>query len=109
MKYGVDLTSVEVCNQPTCVLCGYGGEVYAPTASLLEHFGHDRERAIGAGPDDQPVSTPGELLVSREGSMPELIAVRLGRLLLPFPHLATRNDYVVVVLPPLDLDGSESD
>ena len=54
MKYGVDLTPVEARNQPTCLLCGDGGEFYAPTTSLLQDLGHDRERAIGAGADDQP-------------------------------------------------------
>ena len=42
MKYGVDLVPVEACNQPTRVLCGDGGEVYAPTTSLVENLGHDR-------------------------------------------------------------------
>ena len=42
MKYGMDLTPVEARNQPTRVLGGDGGEVYAPTTSLLHHLGHDR-------------------------------------------------------------------
>ena len=42
MKYGVDLTLVEAGNQPTRVLCGEGGEVYASTTSLLENLRHDR-------------------------------------------------------------------
>jgi Protein of Unknown function (DUF2784) len=42
MKYGVDLTPFEARNQPTRVLGGDGGEVYAPTTSLLHHLGHDR-------------------------------------------------------------------
>jgi hypothetical protein len=37
--------------------------------------------------------------------MPQLIAVRL-RQLATFPHSATVDDDVVLVLPPLDLDGS---
>ena len=84
MKHSVDLIPVEACNQPTRVLCGEGSEVYAPTTSLLQNLGHDRQRAIGAGADDQPASAPGELLVSRQRGMPELIAVRLRRLLLRF-------------------------
>ena len=107
MKYGVNLTPVEARNQPTCLLCGDGSEVYAPTTSLLQNLGHDRERAMGAGADDQPSSAPGQLLVSGQRSMPELIAISLRRLLLAFPHPATLDDDVVLVLPPLDLDGSE--
>jgi hypothetical protein len=42
MKYGMHLAPVEARNQPTRVLCGDGGEVYAPTTSLLEDLGHDR-------------------------------------------------------------------
>ena len=43
MKYGVHLTPIEARNQPTRVLGGDGGEVYAPTTSLLNHLGHDRQ------------------------------------------------------------------
>ena len=42
MKYRVDLIPVEAGNQPTRVLGGEGGEVYAPTTSLLDDLGHDR-------------------------------------------------------------------
>ena len=42
MEYGMDLIPVEAGNQPTCVLCGEGGELYALTTSLLENLGHDR-------------------------------------------------------------------
>jgi hypothetical protein len=42
MKHGVDLIPVEAGNQPTRALCGEGGEVYAPTTSLLENLGQDR-------------------------------------------------------------------
>jgi hypothetical protein len=107
MKHGVDLVPVEAGNQQTRVLCGEGGEVNAPTTSLLENLRHDRQRTIGASADDQPASAPGELLLSRQRSMPELIAVWLRRLLLTLPHPATLDDDVVLVLPPLDLDGSE--
>ena len=42
MKYGVDLILVEARNQPTRVLSGEGGEVYAATTSLRDDLGHDR-------------------------------------------------------------------
>jgi hypothetical protein len=42
MEYGVDLRWVEARDQPTSVLCGGGGEVYATTSSLLDDLGHDR-------------------------------------------------------------------
>ena len=42
MKYGVDLILVEARNQPTRVLSGEGGDVYAATTSLLDDLGHDR-------------------------------------------------------------------
>jgi hypothetical protein len=35
MKHGVDLIPVEADNQPDSVLCGEGGEIYAPTTSLV--------------------------------------------------------------------------
>jgi hypothetical protein len=39
MKHGVDLIPVEAGNQPTRVLCGEGGEVYAATTGLLANLG----------------------------------------------------------------------
>src|SRR4051794_35080672 len=107
MKHGVDLTPVEARDQAASLLCWDGGEVHAPTTSLLDDLGHDRQRAIGSGADDQPASAPGEFLVGRQRSVPEFIAVWLRGLLLPFPHLATVDDDVVLVLPPIDLNGSE--
>ena len=41
MKYRVDLIPVEA-GITTRVLGGEGGEVYAPTTSLPDDFGHDR-------------------------------------------------------------------
>jgi hypothetical protein len=43
---------------------------------------------------------PGELLVSGQRGMSELIAVWLRRLLLTFPHTATLDVVVVLVLAP---------
>jgi hypothetical protein len=39
--------------------------------------------------------------------MAELIAERLGRLLLPFPHSTSVDDDVVFVRATLDLNGTE--
>jgi hypothetical protein len=36
MKYGVDLTLVEARDQPASVLRREGGQVHAPTTSLLD-------------------------------------------------------------------------
>jgi hypothetical protein len=41
MKYGVDLSLLEARNQPTRMLSGDSGEVYAATTSLIEDLGHD--------------------------------------------------------------------
>jgi hypothetical protein len=35
MNYGADFIRIESRNQPARVFCGDGGEVYAPTRSLL--------------------------------------------------------------------------
>jgi len=42
VKYGVDLTPVEVCNEQTSLLGGDGGEADASTTSLLKDLRHDR-------------------------------------------------------------------
>jgi hypothetical protein len=70
MKYGVDITPVEARNQPASVLCGDGGEVYAPTTSLLEDLGHDRQRAVGAGADDEPTPPQGSFSSADKGVCP---------------------------------------
>jgi hypothetical protein len=59
---------------------------------------------MGTSADDQPVSAPRQLLISGQRGMPVLVAVSLRRLLLAFPHSATVDDDVVLVLLPLDLD-----
>src|SRR5207344_1779415 len=84
MKYGVDLTPVEAGDQAAGVLGGNGGEVHVPTSSLLDHFGHDRQRAVGSGADDQSASTPGQFLVGRQGCVSELVAESLRGLLVSF-------------------------
>jgi hypothetical protein len=109
MKYGVDVTLVKAGKMPARLRCRHGSQVYAPTTSLLDDLGHDRQRAVSASANDQLASAPGEVLVSRERSVPEFIAVWLRRLLLPFPYPATLDDDVVLVLLTLDLDRSESE
>src|SRR5436190_19511423 len=98
MEYGVDFMRVEACDQATRLLGRNGVNVDAPTASLLDDVGHDRHGGIRSRADDQPTSAPRQVLVSRQRSVPEFLAVRLGGFLLPFPHLATVDDDVVLVL-----------
>src|SRR4029079_11651753 len=52
-------------------------------------------------------SAPRELLVGRERSVSELVAVWLRGLLAPFAHDTSVDDDVVLVRPSLDLDRPE--
>jgi hypothetical protein len=107
VQHGVYLTRVEARDQAASVLCGDGGEVYAPATSFLGDLGHDRERSMESGADDESASTPGEFLSGRQRGVSELASVRLRGSLLPFPHLAGLHDDVVFVHAPIDLDGAE--
>lgn len=53
MKYGLDLTAVEACDQAAGVFCWNGSEVHTSLASLLGDLGHDRQRAVDSGADYQ--------------------------------------------------------
>ncbi len=68
------------------VLLDSSDKVNVSARRLHRHLGHDRQRAVGPGADDQPGSAPREFLVGRERSVSELVAVWLRGLLASFVH-----------------------
>ena len=50
------------------------------------HLRFDRQRAVDAGPDDEPAAVPGDRLKEAERRMPVAVAERLRRLLVTFAH-----------------------
>ena len=107
MKDRLDLPSLEARDQPAGLFCWDSDKVNVSERRLRNHLGHDRQRAVGPGADDQPGSAPRELLVGRERSVSELVAVWLRGLLAPFAHGTSVNDDVVLVRSSVDLDRPE--
>lgn len=75
VKLCVGPTLVEARDQVACVFCGDGREVYIPPPRLLGNLGHDRQRAVEPGADEQLASPPGEFLVGRQWRVPELASI----------------------------------
>jgi hypothetical protein len=109
MKHGVDLTPADVRDLAAGILRPDGDDIHAPTASLLEDLGRDRQRPVDPGAHDQPASTPRKFLVDGHRRVPELVSVPLEGFFLRFrtrpPSMTMSCSY-----PPLiDLDGAETE
>ena len=64
---------------------------------------------MGAGPDNEPLASPGNFFPDRKRRVAELFAELLGRSFLPFPHFAAFDHYIMRVALSLDLDLAKFD
>src|SRR5205823_10970583 len=64
---------------------------------------------MGAGPDNEPLASPGNFFPGRTRRVVELFAELLGRSFLPFPHFAGVNHHIMRVVLSLDLDLAKFD
>src|SRR5713101_6952310 len=64
---------------------------------------------MGAGPDNEPLSSPGNFFPGRKRRVAELFAELLGRSFLPFPHFAAVDHHIMRVALSLDLDLTKFD
>src|SRR5260370_34624263 len=64
---------------------------------------------MGAGPDNEPLASPGNFFLSRKRRMAELFAELLGRSFLAFPHFAAVDHHIMRVALSLDLDLAKFD
>src|SRR5438874_13439329 len=64
---------------------------------------------MGAGPDNEPLASPGNFFPGRKRRVAELFAELLGRSFLPFPHFAGVDHYIMRVALSLDLDLAKFD
>src|SRR5438094_6764329 len=62
-----------------------------------------------AGPDNEPLASPGNFFPSRKGCVAELFAELLGRPFLAFPHFAAVDHQIMRVALSLDLDLAKFD
>src|SRR4029453_13307970 len=72
-------------------------------------FVHYRKRAMGAGPDNESLASPGNFFPGRNRRVAELFAELFGRSFLPFPHFAAIDHYIMRVALALDLDLAKFD
>src|SRR5437763_17147488 len=62
-----------------------------------------------AGPDNEPLASPGNFFPSRKRGVAELFAKLLGRSFLTFPHFAAVDHHIMRVALSLDLDLAKFD
>src|SRR5437660_11071112 len=71
---------------------------------LSSDFVHYRERAMGTGPDNEPLASPRNFLLGRKRGVPKLFPELLGRPFLPFPNFAAVDHHIIRVAHSFHLD-----
>jgi hypothetical protein len=64
---------------------------------------------MGASPNDEPLASPRNFFLCRKRRVAVLFAELLGRSLLPFPHFAAVDNYIMGVPLSLDIDLAKFD
>jgi hypothetical protein len=64
---------------------------------------------MGAGPDNEPLASPGDFFADRKRRVAELFAELLGRPFLPFANFAAVDHHIMRVALSLDLDLAKFD
>ena len=64
---------------------------------------------MGAGPDNEPLASPGNFFPDGKRRVAELFAELLGRSFLPFAHFAAVDHHIMRVALSLDLDLAKFD
>src|SRR6266536_4546613 len=104
MQDGVRLALLHFLQQLTNFQRGCRDDLDAAAFRLRYDFVHYRKRAMGAGPDNELLASPGNFYPVRKRSVAELFAELLGRSFLAFPHFATVDYHIMRVAFSLDLD-----
>src|SRR6266480_4363084 len=109
MQDGVGLALLHFLQQLTDFQCRRRNELDTALFRLRQDFVHYRKRTMGAGPDNEPLASPGNFFPSRKRRVAELFAELLGRSFLPFPHFAAVDHHVMRVALSLDLNLAKFD
>src|SRR6266496_1231246 len=109
MQDGVRLALLHFLQQLTDFQCGRRNDLDTTPFRLRQDFVHYRKRAMGAGPDNEPLASPGNFFPGRERRVAELFAELLGRSFLPFPHFAAVDHHIMRVALSLELDLAKFD
>ena len=104
MQDSVGLAVLHVLQQLTDFRCRRRNDLDTAPFRLRQDFIHYRKTAIGAGPDNEPLASPGNFFLGRKRRVAELFAKLLRRPFLPFPHFAAVDHYIMRIALSLDLD-----
>ena len=109
MQHRVDVLRLEMTEQAARLRRRQrSGLDPAPRRLRLQVWGN-RQAAIGAGPDDEPLSTPRDVFGDREWGVPELVAQHVRWSFSATADTAAVDDHVPVVSFALDPEFSERD
>ena len=109
MQDGVGLALLYFVQQVTRFQCGLRNDLDTAPFRLRENFVHYRKRSMGAGPDHEPLTSPGNFLPGRKRRVAELFTELFGSSFLPFPYLPAVDNYIMRVALALDLDLAKFD
>ena len=109
MQDGIRLALLHFLQQLTDFQCGRRNDLNTALFRFRQDFVHYRKRAMGAGPDNEPLASPGNFFPGRKRRVAKLFAELLGRSLLPFPHFAAVDHHIMRVALSLDLDLAKFD
>src|SRR6266496_2985439 len=109
MQDGVRLALLHFLQQLTDFQCGRRNDLDTAPFRLRQDFVHYRKRAVGAGPDNEPLTSPRNFFPGRKWRVAELFAELLGRSFLPFPHFAGVDHHIMRVALSLKLDLAKFD
>jgi hypothetical protein len=104
MQDGVSLALLHFLQQLTGFRCGRGNDLDPAPFALCYYFVHYRKRAMGAGPDNEPLASLGNFFPGRKRRVAEPFTKLFGRSFLPFPHFAALDHDIMRVALSLNLD-----
>src|SRR6266487_6835747 len=103
MQDGVRLALLHFLQQLTNFQRGCRDDLDAAAFRLRYDFVHYWKRAMGAGPDNEPLASPGNFFLGRKRRVAKLFAELLRRSFLPFPHFTAVDHHIMSVALSLDL------
>src|SRR4029077_6051231 len=94
---------------PTDFRCRRRNDLDTAPLRFRQDFVHYRKRAMGAGPDNEPLASPGNFFPDRKRRVAEPFAELFGRSFLPFANFAAVDHHIMRVVLSLDLDLAKFD
>jgi hypothetical protein len=109
MQDSVGLALLHVLQQLTDFQCGRRNDLDTAPFRLRHYFVHYRKTTMGAGPNNEPLASPGDFFLGRKRRVAEPFAELLRRSFFPFPYFAAVDHHIMGIALPLDLDLAKFD